>query len=269
MQQKNSISLARLCGTVARLIDVEAPRQAEPALDWAVALLREQAGGPIDRTLLYNPDAVAQWLFAKYRPLFEPVLAHTQLALPLRSVMPSVTPVCFGTMYTGAQPAVHGIQAYEKPVITIDTLFDALLRAGKRVALVAVADSSMAKIYLNRAIDYYFLPYDQEVCDKALELIEQDAYDFISVYTQEYDDVMHRTGVESPESMAALQNQIAIFDRLARQVERCWRGHNSLLTFSPDHGVHQQEDVHGNHGQDIPEDLNILHYLGVVPGTRA
>ena len=42
-----------------------------------------------------------------------------------------VTPVCFGTMYTGAQPAVHGIQKYEKPVIQIDTIFDALIRAGK------------------------------------------------------------------------------------------------------------------------------------------
>lgn len=268
MQEKNSISLARLCGTVAGAMGIEAPRQAEPALDWAVTLLREQAGGPIDRALMYNPDAVAQWLFAKYRPLFEPVLAHTQLTLPLRTVMPSVTPVCFGTMYTGAQPAVHGIQAYEKPVITIDTLFDALLRAGKRVALVAVADSSMAKIYLGREIDYYFLPYDQEVCEKALELMEQDRYDFISVYTQEYDDVMHRTGVESTESMRALKNQVDIFDKLARQVEKCWAGHNTLLTFSPDHGVHQQEDVHGNHGLDIPEDLNILHHLGVVQGTR-
>ncbi len=39
------------------------------------------------------------------------------------------------TMYTGAQPAVHGITAYAKPVIKIDTIFDALIRAGKNPLL--------------------------------------------------------------------------------------------------------------------------------------
>ena len=77
----------------------------------------------------------------------------------------------------------------------------------------------MAKIYNQRPIDYYYLPYDDEVKQKALELIEQDEYDFISVYTQQYDDVMHRAGVESPEAMEALQNQIDIFVELADQVE--------------------------------------------------
>ena len=143
MEAKNSISLARLCSTLAAVLDVPAPEKAEPPLDWAVQLLKEQAGGPIQRALIYNPDAVAQWLFHKNRLMFQPVLEQTQLVLPLRAVMPSVTPVCFGTMYTGAQPEVHGIQAYEKPVIAIDSLFDALVRAGKKVALVAVEGSSM------------------------------------------------------------------------------------------------------------------------------
>ena len=269
MEHKNAISLSRLCGTVAQAIGVSAPKQAAAGLDWAAAILQEHAGGPITRTLMYNPDAVAQWLLYKYRPMFQPVLARTQLALPLRSPMPSVTPVCFGTMYTGALPEVHGIQAYEKPVIQIDTLFDALVRGGKKTALVAVADSSMAKIYNDRPIDYYYLPYDDEVKEKALELIAQNQYDFISVYTQQYDDVMHRTGVESPEAMEALQNQIDCFAALADQAERCWTGHNSLSAFSPDHGVHQQPDGCGNHGQDIPEDLNIVHYLGVTRRSQA
>lgn len=69
--------------------------------------------------------------------------------------MPSVTPVSFGTMYTGAMPEVHGIRCYSKPVIKIDSLFDSLRRSGKRVALVAVVNSSMAKIFEERDIDYY------------------------------------------------------------------------------------------------------------------
>lgn len=264
MKEKNSYSLARLCATLAAVLEVPAPAQAEPPLDWAVTLLQELAGGPVERALLYNPDAVAQWLPEKYWESFAPVRAHTQLTLPLRSPMPSVTPVCFGTMYTGAQPAIHGIQAYEKPVIAIDTLFDSLLRAGKRVALVAVANSSMAKIYNGRAIDYYFEEYDAQVEQKALALIAQDTYDFIAVYTQEYDDVMHATGVESPQAIAALQNQIGIFDRLCRQVEQSWQQHTTLVGWATDHGVHQQEDGHGNHGLDIAQDVNVLHYFGMI-----
>ena len=263
MEAKNSISLARLCSTLAAVLDVPAPEKAEPPLDWAVQLLKEQAGGPIQRALIYNPDAVAQWLFHKNRLMFQPVLEQTQLVLPLRAVMPSVTPVCFGTMYTGAQPEVHGIQAYEKPVIAIDSLFDVLARAGKKVALVAVEGSSMAMIYNNRPIDYFYLPYDKEVEEKALELIDKDQYDVIVVYTQEYDDVMHRTGVDSLLSMQALSNQIGIFQRLCRKAAESWKNKTSLTAFCPDHGVHQQEDVHGNHGLDIPEDLNIQHFLGV------
>ena len=63
MEHKNAISLSRLCGTVAQAIGVSAPKQAAAGLDWAAAILQEHAGGPITRTLMYNPDAVAQcWL---------------------------------------------------------------------------------------------------------------------------------------------------------------------------------------------------------------
>lgn len=68
----------------------------------------------------------------------------------MKTVMPSVTPVCFGTMYTGAQPEVHGIQKYEKPVIKIDTFFDALIRAGKKPVIVATPKCSLSNIYLER-----------------------------------------------------------------------------------------------------------------------
>ena len=74
---------------------------------------------------------------------------------------------------------------------------------------------------------------------------------------------MHRTGVDSLLSMQALSNQIGIFQRLCRKAAESWKDKTSLTAFCPDHGVHQQEDVHGNHGLDIPEDLNIQHFLGV------
>ena len=77
MEHKNAVSLSRLCGTVAQTIGVPAPKQAAAGLDWASAILQEHAGGPITRTLIYNPDAVAQWLLHKYRQ-FRRQIAQTQ-----------------------------------------------------------------------------------------------------------------------------------------------------------------------------------------------
>jgi predicted AlkP superfamily pyrophosphatase or phosphodiesterase len=65
--------------------------------------------------------------------MFAEIKQKMDVEIPFSTVMPSVTPVCFGTMYTGAQPQVHGIQAYVKPVITIDTIFDAFIRNGKKL----------------------------------------------------------------------------------------------------------------------------------------
>ena len=103
---------------------------------------------------------------------------RAELALPLETVMPSVTPVCFGSLYTGAQPAVHGIQKYEKPVIRIDTLFDALIRAGKKPCIISHGDASMSRIFLERDMDYFILPSTPAVNAKAAEVILADKYEY-------------------------------------------------------------------------------------------
>ena len=57
-------------------------------------------------------------------------------------------------MFTGALPEAHGIRQYEKPVLEFDTIFDSIIRAGKRAAIESVDDSSIAKIFLEQNIDY-------------------------------------------------------------------------------------------------------------------
>ena len=112
-------------------------------------------GEKADRLLLYNPDAVALWLFQKYNEMFTDAQLASSIMLPLLSVMPSVTPVCFASMYTGLMPAEHGIKAYVKPVLKCNTIFDDLVKAGKRVALVSTSNDSISMIFLKRSIDYY------------------------------------------------------------------------------------------------------------------
>ena len=55
----------------------------------------------------------------------------------MRSVVPPVTPVAFASMYSGLQPAQRGIMKYEKPVLGVETVFDRLPEAGKRVAVIS------------------------------------------------------------------------------------------------------------------------------------
>lgn len=264
----NSIMMTQFAATIAEAMGVEKPQQAGKPIEAVRHLMDNCPDGQADRVLIYNPDAIGMWLFQKYTEEFTPVLKHVQLGVPVKTVMPSVTPVCFGSMYTGAEPAIHGIQKYEKHVIDTDSLFDAIPRSGKKAAIVAVENSSMAIIYGGRNVDYYILPYDGEVNKKALELIEMDQYDLIAVYNQEYDDMMHRTGTESAESMAAMGHHIQAFDSLAAGVKRHWKDHNTMICWATDHGIHQMEDGRGNHGDAIGEDLNIMHFYGICPRER-
>lgn len=264
----NSISLTHWAGTIAKCFDIEPPKEADTPIEWLVDALKADVGGKFDRVLIYNPDAQAQWLIQKYTEDYAPMLKYMKYTIPMQTVMPSFTPVCFGTMYTGVLPVVHGIQSYSKPIIKTDCLFDALLRQGKKTCLAAVEGCSMSKIFIDRPIDYCFRPYDGEVVDSAIELIKEDNHDFIAVYNQEFDDKMHAKGPEHPDSLQAFKNHVASFVRLAEAVKEHWKDHNTLIVWATDHGVHLANEGYGWHGTDIARDLNIFHFFGTIPASN-
>lgn len=259
----NADSLDTLCAALAYSMGIQPPAcAAERNRELSAYVDRIFDGGKADRVVMYNPDAVAQWIYKKYPEYMRNVKKNTDCEVYLSTVMPSVTPVCFGTMYTGAQPCVHGIQKYEKPVITIDTLFDALLRAGKKVALITYATCSLSRIYLDRNLDYYH--FDQgsieAVNAKAMELILRDEHDFILIYNGNYDSKMHKNGPESAASLAELRVNDHIFGVLSNLIATHWKHHNTLVGFAMDHGCHEIDGGCGSHGLDMPEDINIVHF---------
>ena len=262
----NRDSLDRLCASLARAMGIEPPKQAAPSLE-AIDRYVDAAFGAerADRIFMYNPDAVAQWIYEKYPHFFPEAEKNAELHVPFRTVMPSVTPVCFGTMYTGAQPEVHGIRKYEKPVISIDTIFDALLRAGKKPAIISYGNASLSKIFLEREMDYFLYQSVPEVVAKAAELILEDAHDFIVVYNGNYDGKMHKFGPESPEALAELRCNVETFAMLSDLISKHWTGHNTLVGFAMDHGCHEIDGPCGSHGLDMPEDLNIVHLYKAYP----
>lgn len=265
----NKNSLDTLCGALAYAMGITPPSEcAEKNEELSSYIDKVLNGEKTDRIFMYNPDAIGQWIYEKYPYLLEDTECRTDIKVPLCAVMPSVTPVCFGTMYTGAQPSVHGIQKYAKPVITIDTLFDALIRAGKKPVIIAYRPSSLSEIYLQREMDYFIYDTLDEVNAKAAELIVKDEHDFYVVYNGNYDTKMHKNGAESIAALSEIRANSRTFAMFSEMIKQHWSQHNSLVGFAMDHGCHDQADgKSGAHGLDMPEDINITHFYKIYPKT--
>ena len=275
MEQFNSYPLNAFSATVAKAFGIEPPALAHPPLDWVVEALGDYCKEGYDRLLFFCPDATGMRFYKKYPDAFAPVLKNTQITVPFLTPMPPVTPVCFGTMFTGAEPAEHGIVVYEKRTLTVDTLFDALLRAGKKVAIVSQEYCSMSTLFLDRGIDLYNAQPEGNIITTAQTLIAEDNYDVILVYAYMVDFLDHWRGPDHPETVSAVYNMGIYFDNLISTVRRNWKNHNTLVTFSPDHGCHAVRKERpngkillGDHHDDIPDDRNILHFIGSVIGEN-
>ena len=261
----DSIRLTCSAATFTRALGVDAPDGADAPCNIVLDKLFADFGeNGADRVFIYNPDAIALWLFQKYTELFKDAILRTQIQLPVLSVMPSVTPVCFASMYSGVMPEIHGIMKYEKPVLKIATAFDLLADAGKRCAIVSTEGDSISKIFLERNIDYYIYPSVEECNSKALELIDSDEYDFITLYNGNYDGTMHRWAPEGRESIDALKANIVVFSEIHDAIKAKWSGHKTLLGFCPDHGCHEIDGSVGSHGLDMQEDMNIIHMFSFI-----
>lgn len=128
-------------------------------------------------------------------------------------------------------PEKHGICAYEKPVLKCETLFDAAIAAGRRVAIVSTEGDSMSKIFLERKMDYYILPTPQACNEKAAELMERDACDLLVLYQSALRRHYARNGPESEQSLAELKRNADTFACFEQMARRVWRGKRAAMAF--------------------------------------
>ena len=256
-------SIGDLTPTVCELHGVTPP---ECCGGTAIAEVTDQAQhlagveGGIRRTLIFCPDSFGEHQRGKHPELFARVEKLAGMRYLSSAVMASVTPVCYATIFSGASPEVHGIRIYEKPVLTVPTLFDAFVAAGKSVAIVSVNNCSIDSIFRKRKIDYYSTRSDAISLRIARRLIELDEYDLMVVYYTSYDHVSHKQGGDSPAATAALETGTEYFETLVADVERCWSKYPRAVVFAPDHGNHRVDDTHSAHGKNIPEDMLVNHY---------
>ena len=265
----NSIPISSVKNTALSLMGLPISPESESENKILVQLLKKKLGEEkCDRAIFYNPDAVALWLFQKYTEKFTDALLCSDVALPMLSFMPSVTPVCFASMYSGVSPDVHGIKRYEKPVLTVETVFDCFIKQGKKAAIVSTAKDSISLIFLEREMDYFIYDTVDEVNEKALSLIEEDIYDLIVIYNGNYDGTMHKFGPEAPESFKALEDNLAFYCKMVEEIKGKWKKHNVFYGFMTDHGCHEIDGECGSHGLDMEEDMNVIHFYGIKKAEK-
>lgn len=252
--------------TIAKCMDVALPLNSDHVvIESIIKAMQSKNISKIQKCLVFAPDAIGEVIYNKNQNLFAEIEKQSLGKVQLNSVYIPKTPVCFASMFSGAMPIIHGIKKYEKPVLEIDTIFDSLIRSQRNPAIVAVKDSSIDLIFRNREMAYFSEKYDSEVIEQTVKLLFDNKHDFILSYNQEYDDMIHQTVPDSVEAINALINQNSNFLKLVDAFDRCWLNYDRLIMYSPDHGCHFDTEIgRGNHGEDIPEDMNVIHFYGVA-----
>ena len=257
----NETSLDTIAGALCEMMGIESPEGAAAGNEEMLSYANEVFGGEkADRILMYNPDAIGQWLCEKYPYLIKETEERTDLKIGFAAPMPTVTPVCFATMYTGTQPEAHGIRKYERPTLKADTVFDCLIRAGKKGAIVSHRNCTFANIFKERDMAYFPCAKVEDIHAKVCELIIEDKYDFIAIHAANYDTRMHKCGPESIEALSELKVNTAAYGIFDSLVKKHWKQHNVFIGYAMDHGCHEVEGDAGAHGLDMEEDVNILHF---------
>ncbi len=261
----NASRITQTAATVAELMGFSMPFGADESNKTVLGVAKEHFGNEkAERVLLYNPDAIALWLYQKYTDKFLPAIKNSCITLPVLSVMPSVTPVCFASMYTGLEPKEHGIQTYIKPVLKVPTLFDAAISAGKKPIIISTIGDSISEIFKEREMDYIFCETEEECNKKALEIMSLDDHDLVVVYNGNYDSTMHGTGPESEKSLSVLAQNATDYERLVEFAKKAWGGKRIVTAFLPDHGCHEIDGGYGAHGLDMPCDMEIIHFYNFI-----
>jgi predicted AlkP superfamily pyrophosphatase or phosphodiesterase len=240
--------------TVCNVLGVRPPKfsETEPITEILDSMGRQK------RLVVVVIDAFGVSTWTRMRtetPTFN-ALANRHL-LQIRSVMPTITPVNFATMLTGAAPHTHGIRDRTED-LDLETVFDVLRKKGGTSGTAARALSSLG-ILISPYADQPGIAEsnsDMEVTALALEGI-MGGVDLLWVQLLDVDDAGHLHGPLSPQSANAVKEAD---EHLRAIAALAWRLGYALLTLS-DHGQHTaadgEGDKRGTHGTASDEDIYV------------
>ncbi|MQY76928.1 MAG: hypothetical protein GH155_04785 [Spirochaeta sp.] len=181
---------------------------------------------------------------------------HGQKSIVIRSIMPSITPVNFAAMVTGAELAVHGVHDMDN-TFTCETIFDVLRKRGKRSAGVGL-EKYTGYYLLGRHADIWGnvgKGSDADVEEKIIEIAVQSSPDYLIAQLGETDDTFHQYGPSSPSILPMLKDTDSRLERLVKHLKKLGYG----VIILSDHGQHDVHDSgdgdkRGAHGTVSNED---------------
>jgi predicted AlkP superfamily pyrophosphatase or phosphodiesterase len=238
--------------TVSAILGLPAPKQAAGSA--IEGIVRDLS---VPRVAILAPDAFGEFAWALWQgemPYLKSL--HARRSIILRSVLPSITPVNFATMVTGTDLTGHRVRTFRHD-FACETLFDVVRRAGGRSAGVGLNGYTGAEL-LARFADIDGNAgngSDDAVVDRAIEIVEQAAPEFVIVQLGRVDDVFHRYGPSCPAVVPMLRETDARLETLIDHLKPLGYG----VIILADHGQHDVPDAsegehRGSHGTDRPED---------------
>jgi len=240
--------------TLCRILGVRPPKSAETGpmeeVVWTMGNQRRLA------VVVIDAFGASTWSATRLEtPTFN-ALARRHM-LHLKSVMPTITPVNFATMLTGASPEFHGIRARTEE-LKLETVFDVMREEGRSSATAARALSSLG-ILISPFADKPGIAesnLDDEVCSIAVDRLRK-GVDLLWVQLLDVDDAGHMYGPLSPQGVAAAGRDDGHLRRIAAEA---YRGGYGLMVLA-DHGQHTMVRDDGSqggwHGTKAEEDVYV------------
>ena len=246
-------SMIDIAPTVSAILDLPSPPQATGSV--IPEIVQDLSG--CGQVAALAPDALGLFAWEKWNsemPFLRSL--HAKHSLILHSVMPSITPVNFAAMVTGADLSVHGVHA-KTDQFACETLFQLVRKAGGRSAGVGLAGYTGSDL-LGRHADIWGNAGDGSdtgVEEKIIEIVDHDAPQFLIAQLGRVDDVFHRYGPSSPSVVPMLKETDTRLERLVKHLKHVRYG----VIILSDHGQHDVPDARegankGTHGTDRWED---------------
>jgi len=198
------------------------------------------------RVAILAPDALGDFAFQQWKEKM-PFLntLHAQRSVLLRSVVPTITPVNFAAIVSGADPLVHGVKTFNDDM-QCESLFDVVRAAGGCSAGIGREGYTGAEL-LGRHADISgrgpAAEKDVGVERLVLQIANKDAPQFLIAQLGITDDVFHQFGPSSPDVVPVLRETDDRLRRLSTHLIALGYG----IVVLADHGQHDVER-HGRKG---------------------
>ena len=191
---------------------------------------------PYEHVILIVVDGVRPDILAGANtPNIDNLTASGSFTWNAWTVTPSGTIAAIPSIFTGATPEVHGVTNWDGEIYA-ETIVEVFEEAGLPCAIVG-EDPILGGYSATYCTSFYYHPQAEEhFMTRAIDLLWENDFYFISVYNPMPDHMGHEYGHGSPEYREAIENADYHIGRLVENLE-LGVYENTLIVITTDHGM--------------------------------